>query len=110
MVVLIASWDGFRIPVALAPIAPKRKGHQNILFRQMLKDFAPPAWVREIIVGAEAGSAANVTLKLINELHWTSVFAMPRTRKFTNGKYVRDMVQHLPKTNPAKTSFTPVGT
>jgi hypothetical protein len=25
------------------------------------------------------------------------VFAMPRTRKFTNGKYVRDLVQHLPK-------------
>ena len=46
---------------------------------------------------ADAGYAANVTLKLINELHWTYVFAMPRTRKFTNGKYVRDMVQHLPK-------------
>jgi DDE family transposase len=97
MVVLIASWDGFRIPVAIAPIDPKRKGHQNILFRQMLKDFEPPAWVREIIVVADAGYAANVTLKLINDLHWTYVFAMPRTRKFTNGKYVRDMVQHLPK-------------
>jgi hypothetical protein len=97
MVVLIASWDSFRIPVALAPIDPKRKGHQNILFRQMLTDFEPPAWVREIIVVADAGYAANVTLKLINELHWTYVFAMPRTRKFSNGKYVRDMVQHLPK-------------
>ena len=97
MVVLIASWDGFRIPVAIAPIDPKRKGHQNILFRQMLKDFEPPAWVREIIVVADAGYAANVTLKLLNELQWTYVFAMPRTHKFTNGKYVRDMVQHLPK-------------
>jgi hypothetical protein len=97
MVVLIASWDGFRIPVALAPIDPKRKGHQNILFRQRRKDFAPPAWGREIIVVADAGYAANVTLKLLNELHWTSVFAMPRPRKCTNGKYVRDMVQHLPK-------------
>jgi transposase len=96
MVVWIASWAGCRIPVALAPIAPKRKGHQNILFRQMLKDFEPPAWVRAIIVGADAGYAANVTLKLINDLHWTYVFAMPRTRKFTNGTCVRDMVQHLP--------------
>ena len=25
------------------------------------------------------------------------VFAMPRTRKFTNGKHLRDLVQHLPK-------------
>jgi Transposase DDE domain len=98
MVVLIASWDSFRVPVAIAPIDPKRKGHQNILFRQMLKDFEPPAWVREIIVVADAGYAANVTLKLINDLHWTYVFAMPRTRKFTSGKYVRDMVQYLPKT------------
>jgi hypothetical protein len=95
--VLIASWDGFRIPVALAPIDPKRKGHQNILFRQRLKDFEPPAWVREIIVVAEAGYAANVPLKLINDLHWTYVFAMPRTRKFTNGNYVCEMVQHLSK-------------
>jgi hypothetical protein len=97
IVVLIASWDGFRIPVAIAPIDPTRKGHQNILFRQMLKDFEPPPWVREIVVVADAGYAANATLKLINPLHWTYVFAMPRTRKFTNGKYVRDMVQHLPK-------------
>lgn len=97
MVVLIASWDSFRLPVAVAPIDPKRNGHQTILFRQMLKDFVPPVGVREIIVVADAGYAANPTLKLIHDLHWTYVFAMPRTRKFTNGKHVRDMVQHLPK-------------
>jgi hypothetical protein len=97
MVVLVASWERFRIPVAIAPIDPKRKGHQNILFRQMLKDFEPPAWVREVVVVADAGYPATLTLKLIEELEWTYVFAMPRTRKFTNGKYVRDLVQHLPK-------------
>jgi hypothetical protein len=89
MVVLIASWERFRIPIALAPIDPKRKGHQNILFRQMLKDFEPPAWGREVVVVADAGYPANATLKLIKELGWTYVFAMPRTRTFTNGKYVR---------------------
>jgi hypothetical protein len=97
MVVLVASWDGLRIPIAIATIDPERKGHQNILFRQMLKAFEPPAWVREIVVVADAGYPANLTLKLIEELGWTYVFAMPRTRKFTNGKYVRDLVQHLPK-------------
>jgi hypothetical protein len=97
MVVLVASWDRFRIPIALAPIDPKRKGHQNILFRQMLRDFEPPSWVREVVVLADAGYPANATLKLIKDLGWTYVFAMPRTRKFTNGKYVRDLVQHLPK-------------
>ena len=97
MVLLIASWGRFRVPVALAPMEPAIKGHQNILFRQMLKDFVPPAWVRQIVVVADAGFAANATLRLITEKHYTYVFAMPRTRKFTNGKHLRDLVQHVPK-------------
>src|SRR5439155_19978157 len=32
-----------------------------------------------------------------SNLGYTYVFAMPRTRKFTNGKHLRDLVQHLPK-------------
>jgi hypothetical protein len=97
MVLVMASWDRFRVPVALALIAPKIKGHQNILFRQMLQDFAPPSWTRHIVVIADAGFAANATLRLITEKHYGYVFAMPRTRKFTNGKHLRDLVQHLPK-------------
>ncbi len=97
MVVLVACWGQFRIPIAMAPIDPKRKGHQNILFRQMLRAFEPPSWVREVVVLADAGYPATPTLKLIKDLGWTYVFAMPRTRKFTNGKHIRDLVQHLPK-------------
>jgi hypothetical protein len=33
MVLLIASWDRFRVPIALAPIDPQCRGHQNILLR-----------------------------------------------------------------------------
>jgi hypothetical protein len=94
---LIASWERLRVPVALALIDPKIKGHQNLRFRQRLKDFVPPAWVRQIIVVADAGFAANATMRLIPEKHYGSVFAMPRTRKFTNGKHRRDLVSHLPK-------------
>jgi len=97
MVVLVASWNGYRLPIQIATIDPKRKGHQNILFRQMLKDFEAPSWVKEVVVLGDAGYAANPTLKLIEELGWTYVFAMSRSRKFTNGKYVRDLVQCLPK-------------
>ena len=97
MVLLIASWGRFRVPVALAPIDPQIKGHQNILFRQMLQDFVPPTWVRQMVVVADAGFAANATMRLITEKHYGYVFAMPRTRKFTNGKYLRDLVQHLPQ-------------
>jgi hypothetical protein len=63
MVLLIASWGACRVPIALAPIDPQGRGHQNILLRQMLKDFVPPAWVRQIVVVADAGYAANATLR-----------------------------------------------
>jgi hypothetical protein len=95
--VLVASWNGDRIPISIATIDPERTGQQNILFRQMLREFEPPCWVREIVVLGDAGYPANPTLKLIDKLGWTYVFAMPRTRKFSNGKYLRDLVQHLPK-------------
>jgi hypothetical protein len=49
MVLLIASWDRFRIPVALATIDPNIKGHQNLLLRQRLKAFVPPAWGRQVV-------------------------------------------------------------
>jgi hypothetical protein len=97
MVLVLASWDRFRVPIALAPIDPQIKGHQNILFREMLQAFVPPSWTRQVVVIADAGFAANATLRLITEKHYGYVFAMPRTRKFTNGNHLRDLVQHLPK-------------
>jgi hypothetical protein len=97
MVLLIASWDRYRMPIKLAVMDPKVKGHQNILFRHMLETVHLPSWVREVIVSADAGFAANPTLKLIEKKGWTYVFAMARNRKFTNGKYVSDLMRHLPK-------------
>jgi hypothetical protein len=110
LVLLIASWDRLRVPVAVGLIDPQRRGHQNILFRQMLKDFVPPAWTRQVVVVADAGFAANETLGLITTQKYTYVFAMPRTRKFTDGRYLRDLVSHLPKSCYARrASHTPDG-
>jgi len=36
-------------------------------------------------------------LKLIEKKGWTYVFAMARNRKYTNGKYVSDLMRYLPK-------------
>jgi hypothetical protein len=74
MVVLIASWDHVRLPMAIAPIDPDIKGHQNTLFRHMLATFEPPSWVQEVIVTGDAGFCANKTLPLINNKGWTYVF------------------------------------
>ena len=97
VVLLIASGGRWRLPVAMGLIDPTIRGHQNILFRQMLQDFVPPSWARHVVVIADAGFAANATLRLITDKHYEYVFAMPRTRKFTNGKHLRELVQHLPK-------------
>jgi hypothetical protein len=69
MVLRSVCWGHGRVPVALAPIDPKIKGHQNIRLRQMLQDFVPPAWVRQLSVVADAGFAANETLRLLTKLH-----------------------------------------
>jgi DDE family transposase len=97
MVLLIASWDRCRIPIGIALMDPKVKGHQNILFRHMLETVELPSWVRQVIVLGDAGFAANPTLQLIEKKGWTYVFAMARNRKLTNGKYVSDLMRHLPK-------------
>jgi len=97
MVLLIASWDHFRIPLALCVVDPQRKGHANILFRQMIRRFVPPAWARQVIVEADAGFAATKTFHLLERLGYGYVFAVARTRKFMDGKHLRDLVQHLPK-------------
>jgi len=99
MVLLIASWDHFRIPIRLAVMDPKVKGHQNIVFRHMLETVPLPSWVRQVIVSGDAGFAANPTLKLMKNKGWTYVFAMARNRKFTNGKYVSDLMRYLPKSS-----------
>ena len=110
IVLLIASWERVRVPIALGLIDPAIRGHQNILFRQMLRDWVPPAWVRQIIVVADAGFAANETLRLITKKRYGYVFAMPRTRQLTNGKHLRDLVQHLPKScSYRRASYKPDG-
>jgi Transposase DDE domain group 1 len=110
MVILIASWDRYRFPIAIAPIDLESKGHQNLLFRSMLKTFTPPSWVCQVVVSADAGFAANKTLQLIDDRNWTYVFTMHRTRKFTNDKSLRDLVRHLPKScYHRRASFKPDG-
>ena len=97
MVILIASWGKYRLPVALAPIDPQIKGHQNILFREMIEKFCVPAWAHTVIVEADAGFAANKTFSLIEECGYFYVVAVARTRKFEDGKHVSDLALHLPK-------------
>ena len=97
MVVVVAAWGRLRVPVRLGVVDPKRPGHANELFRQALREFEPPWWAERVIVLADAGCAANATFKVIRRRGWFFVFAIPRSRKFSDEKTVRDLVNHLPK-------------
>lgn len=97
LVLLIAQWGRLRVPVAAALIDPQIKGHQNVLFRQMVEKFAPPNWAVEIVVEADAGYAAKATLKLIAAKGYGYVFGLARTWKLADGSYVSKITRHTPK-------------
>lgn len=110
MVLLVASWDKFRVPVAIKCVDPKRKGQANILFRQMLGQFKPPVWAKKVVVLGDAGFAAKKSFEVIKRKKYGYVFAVSRTRKFADGKHLRDLVNHLPKKNYRRiASYKPDG-
>lgn len=108
VVLLIFQWGRFRIPVACELIDPKRKGHQNILFRQMLRRLRPPAWVREVVVIADAGFASRANLRMVIRLGWKFAFALARTWKLEDGTHLKNLATHLPRSRYRKmASYTP---
>jgi Transposase DDE domain len=108
VVLLLAQWGRFRIPVACAVRDPKRKGHQNILFRQMLRRFVPPAWAAQVVVVCDAGFASRPNLRLIQRKGYNYVFALPRTWKLGDGTHLSNLARHLPKTRYRRVaSYTP---
>jgi hypothetical protein len=65
----------------------------------LITEFEPPSWAGEVIVVANAGFASKDNLRLIIRRRWKFVFALPRTWKLTDGTHLRDLTNHLPKSN-----------
>jgi len=63
----MARWGGVRVPGALAPLDRTITGPQHLLLRQRRKACVPPVWVRQRVVVADAGCAANAPVRLIAE-------------------------------------------
>jgi len=97
VLLLIAQWGSFRIPLTVRVLDPKIKGHQNILVREILRKFKLPVWSQQVIVEADAGFAAKKTLQLIDELGYFYVFALPRTWKTAAGQHLSNIARHTPK-------------
>lgn len=99
VVILIAQWDVYRVPLAFRLVQPKgSKGYQseNALFREMLQEVVVPAWVKRVVVVADAAYPSRANLQAIQARHWFFVIAFPRTWKLANGQHLRDVVSHLP--------------
>ena len=113
VVVLLAQWDVYRIPLAFRLVQRKgTKGYQseNALFRQMLQELVLPPWCTKVIVVADAAYASRDNLQAIQARHWFFVLAFARTWKFADGHSMRDLVTHLPHTHYHKVRLPLVGT
>jgi hypothetical protein len=105
---LIATWDGYRFPVAFRLIRPKTHPEyrtENALFREMVSRFVPPTWAKRVIVAGDAayGSQENMQMVLKRDTddparRWGFVFAIARTWKTVEDKAIKDLVTHLPRT------------
>jgi hypothetical protein len=99
VVLLIAQWDVYRIPLAFRVVKPKGSpGYQseNALLREMLQEVILPAWCKKVVVVADAAYPSRANLQAIQARHWFFVIAFPRTWKLANGQHLRDIVTHLP--------------
>jgi len=99
VVILLAQWDVYRVPLAFRLVKPKGSpGYQseNALFREMLQEVILPAWCKKVVVVADAAYPSRANLQAIQARHWFFVIAFPRTWKLANGQYLRDLVTHLP--------------
>lgn len=99
LVLLIAQWGVYRIPLDFRLVKPKtHKDYRSEprVVRDMLEALVLPAWCKCVIVVADAAYASRKNLKAIQARGWFFVIAFPRTWKLANGHYLRDSVTHLP--------------
>jgi hypothetical protein len=99
VVILLAHWDVYRVPLAFRLVKPKGSpGYQseNALFREMVQEVVLPAWVKRVVVVADAAYPSRENLQAIQARRWFFVIAFPRTWKLANGQHLRALVTHLP--------------
>jgi hypothetical protein len=100
IVLLMAQWDVYRIPVDFALLRRKDAPDyqpENAWFRQLLQEFRRPSWCHEVVVTADAAYAAQAHLATIQALDSGSGMALPRTWTCANGKALKALVTHLPR-------------
>ena len=99
IVIVIAQWGVYRIPLAFRLVKPKAHPDyqsENALVREMFAEVILPAWCKQVVVVADAAYPSRANLQAIHARGWFFVIAFPRTWKLANGQHLRDVVTHLP--------------
>jgi hypothetical protein len=107
-VLLMAAWDGYRLPVGFRLILPKHHAgyrSENALFREMVGEFVPPSWAKLVIVGGDAAYGSKANMDRVKDRdtadtarRWGFVFAIARTWKTAEDKTIKNLVTHVPHT------------
>lgn len=105
-VLLMAAWDGYRVPAGFRRILPKRHAgyrSENVLFREMVGAFVPPSWAKLVMVGGDAAYGSKANMRMVQDRdkadgarRWGFVFAIARTWKTVEGKSLKNLVTHVP--------------
>ena len=108
VVLVMAAWDGYRVPVSFRIILPKRHAayrSENALFREMVEAFVPPSWAKLVIVGGDAAYGSQANMRMVQERdkadtarRWGFVFAIARPWKTAEEKTIKNLVTHVPHT------------
>lgn len=99
VVIVIAQWDVYRIPLAFRLVKPKESQayqSEQALVREMLAEVMLPVWGKKVVVVAAAAYPSRANLQAIQARGWFFVIAFPRTWKLVNGQHLRDVVTPLP--------------
>jgi hypothetical protein len=99
IVIVVAQWDVYRIPLAFRIVKPKEHPDyqsEHTLVREMFTEVILPTWCKHVVVVADAAYPSRANLQAIQARGWFFVIAFPRTWKLANGQHLRDLVTHLP--------------
>jgi hypothetical protein len=90
-VLVMAAWDGERVPAGLRLLWPKRHTayrSAKTLWRAMVGALGPPPWAPRVVVGGDAASGAKATMRRVQDRdktatarRWGFVCAIARTWK-----------------------------
>jgi hypothetical protein len=106
-VLLMAAWDGYRVPLSLRIILPKRPAHyrsETALFREMVEEFGPPHGAQMVSVEGEAAYGSQANMRMVQDRdkaaaarRWGFVCAIARPRKMAEEQTLKNLVTHWPR-------------